>query len=74
MFNAWCLCLNPEHKGTFIQSMEVDPVGKNRLDFDCLYTPDEKKRMKPTKACSTMYALTNKDAAAVTDLLSGDFG
>ena len=52
----------------------MDPIGKNKVDFDCIYTPKEKKKLKPTKACMTMYAIDNKDASSVTELLLGDFG
>ena len=37
-FNAWCLCLNPELRGTFKQSDEVDPIPKNKIDKDYSYT------------------------------------
>ena len=74
VFNAWCLCLDPQYKGPFKQSNDVDPISKNKVDFDCIYTPAEKKRIKPTKSCMDMYAINNKDAAYVTELIMGDYG
>ena len=73
VFNAWCLCLNPELRGKFKQSDDVDPITKNKVDFDCIYTPSEKKRINPTRSCYTMYAMNNKDASFVTDILTGDY-
>ena len=54
VFNAWCGCLNPEYKGKFVQSTDVNPVGKNNIEDDCLYSPTEKKVIKPSKAALTM--------------------
>ena len=73
VFNAWCLCLEPQYKGPFKQSTDVDPITKNKVENDCIYTPAEKKSIRPTKACMDMYAKSNKDAAAVTELLMGDY-
>ena len=73
VFNAWCLCLNPKLRGKFKQSDDVDPITKNKVDFDCIYTPSEKKRINPTRSCYTMYAMNNKDASFVTDILTGDY-
>ena len=61
-------------RGTFKQSDDIDPITKNKVDFDCIYTPDEKRRIKPTKACYAMYAINNKDANFVTEVLNGDHG
>ena len=74
MFNVWCLCLDPQYKGPFKQSDEVDPISKNKVEYDCLYTPAEKKKKKPTKSCLDMYAINNKDAAYVMELLMEDYG
>ena len=46
---------------------------KNKVEDDCIYSPNEKKSVRPTKACMAMYAKNNKDAAAVTELLMGDY-
>ena len=74
VFNAWCLCLEPQYKGPFKQSSDVDPISKNKVESDCIYSPAEKKSLKPTKACMDMYAINNKDAATVVELLMGDYG
>ena len=74
VFDAWCLCLNPELRGTFKQSDEVDPITKNKIEPDCIYTPAEKNKKKPSKACMCMYAHNNKDASSVVELLQGDYG
>ncbi|MCG8623518.1 MAG: hypothetical protein MJE68_16190, partial [Proteobacteria bacterium] len=74
VFNSWCVCLEPKYKGPFKQSTDVDPITKNKVESDCIYTPAEKNTIKPTKACMEMYAINNKDAAKVTELLSGDYG
>ena len=68
------MCLEPCYKGPFKQSTEVDPTTKNKVESDCIYTPAEKKSIKPTKSCLEMYAINNKDAAIVTELLMGDYG
>ena len=74
VFKTWCNCLNPELRGKFKQSKDIDPVGQNRVEDDAIYTPQEKKRIKPSKDCITMYASSNGDAAFVKQLLMNDFG
>ena len=74
VFKAWCLCLNPELRGTFKQSDKVDPITKHKIDKDCIYTPAEKKKIKPTSSCIIMYAIDNHDAYVVCELLQGDYG
>ena len=44
VFLAWCLWLDLDLKGTFHKSNEVEPIGKNRIARDALYTPAEKKK------------------------------
>ena len=44
-----------------MQSMDVNPIGKNKIEDDCLYSPTEKKVIKPSKATLTMYARNNKN-------------
>ena len=39
-----------------MQSTEVNPIGKNKIEDDCLCSPTEKKTIKPTKATLAMYA------------------
>ena len=70
VFLAWCNWLDRDLKGTFYKSNEVEPVGKNRIARDALYTKAEKKRIKPTAECCKMYAMNNKDCYAVLDILS----
>ena len=74
IFNAWCLCLNPELRGTFKQSDEVDRITKNKIDKDFIYTPTEKKKIKPTSSCISMYDIDNHNAYVVCELLQGDYG
>ena len=68
------MCLEPQYKGSFKQSSDVDPVSKNKVESDCIYSPAEKKRIKPTKCCMDMYGINNKDADTVSKLLMGDYG
>ena len=69
VFLAWCLWLDSDLKGTFHRSNQVEPIGKNRIARDALYTPAEKKKIKPTAECSKMYAMFNKDCYSVLDVL-----
>ena len=74
VFNAWCVCLNPELRGAFMQSNKVDPITKNKIERDCIYTPAEKKKIKPNQSCMSMYAIDNHDAYVVCELLQGEYG
>ena len=47
----------------------MELIGKNRIARDALYTPAEKKKIKPTAECSKMYARSNKDCNLVLDVL-----
>ena len=69
VFLAWCLWLDSDLKGTFHRSNQVEPINKNRIARDALYTPAEKKKIKPTAECSKMYAMSNKDCYSVLDVL-----
>ena len=69
VFLAWCLWLDSDLKGTFHRSNQVEPINKNRIARDALYTPAEKKKIKPTAECSKMYAMSNKDCYSVLDIL-----
>ena len=57
-----------------MQSMDVNPIGKNKIEDDCLYSPTEKKVIKPSKATLTMYARNNKESAEIVEMLMGDYG
>ena len=61
-------------KGKFSRSLDIDPVGKNRVSDDTIYTPAEKKKLKPNKACLAMYTKNNDDANEIVELLIGDYG
>ena len=61
-------------KGKFSGSLDIDPVGKNRVSDDTIYTPGEKKKLKPNKACLAMYGKNNDDANEIVELLIGDYG
>ena len=74
VFNAWCNYVNDYMRGKFIQSHDVDPIGKNRIDYDCIYTPAEKKRLRPSKDCMAMYARSNEDAQKVVRMLQDNYG
>ena len=74
VFNAWCVYLNPELRGAFMQSNKVDPITKNKIERDCIYTPAEKKKIKPNQSCMLMYAIDNHDAYVVCELLQGNYG
>ena len=69
VFLAWCLWLDSDLKGTFHRSNQVEPINKNRIARDALYTPAEKKKIKLTAECSKMYAMSNKDCYSVLDVL-----
>ena len=66
--------MNPEYKGKFVQSTDVDPIGKNKIEDDCLYSPTEKKVIKPSKVTLTMYARNNQESAEIAETLMGDYG
>ena len=57
-----------------MQSTEVNPIGKIKIEDDCLYSPTEKKTIKPTKATLAMYARNNSESAEISETLMGDFG
>ena len=48
----------------------MELINKNRIARDALYTPAEKKKIKPTAECSKMYAMSNKDCYSVLDVLA----
>ena len=70
VFKTWITFLEPCYRGVHKESKEVEPVGQNKVERDTMYTPEEKKKLKPDKDCRLMYAANNKDARKVVDYLS----
>ena len=62
--------MTPELRGPCKESNEVEPVGRNKVERDAMYTPTEKKKLKPDKNCQIMYAVTNSEARKVVNRLS----
>ena len=53
-----------------MESTEVNAIGRNHVERDALYSPEEKKQLKPTEECMIMYAKSNKQAKKVVEHLS----
>ena len=70
VIKTWINFLEPCYRGVHKESKEVEPVGRNKVERDAMYTPDEKKKLKPDKDCRLMYAANNKDARKVVNYLS----
>ena len=70
VMKTWINFLEPCYRGVYKESKEVEPVGRNKIERDAMYTPDEKKKLKPDKDCRLMYAANNKDARKVVNYLS----
>ena len=70
MLKTWINFLTPELRGPCKESNEVEPVRRNKVERDAMYTPTEKKKLKPDKNCQIMYAVTNSEARKVVNRLS----
>ena len=66
VIKTWINFLEPCYRGVHKESKEVEPVGWNKVERDAMYTPDEKKKLKPDKDCRLMYAANNKDAGKLS--------
>ena len=51
------------------ESTDVEPIGCNKVERDAMYTPNEKKRLKPDKKSQDMYAVNNNESKKVVDRL-----
>ena len=71
MLKSWINYFEKELRGTFVESKEVNAVGKNRIERDALYSNKEKKELRPNQACMNMYAKSNRDAEKAVRYCSG---
>ena len=55
--------------GAAKESTDVEPIGRNKVERDAMYTPNEKKRLKPDKKSQDMYAVNNNESKKVVDRL-----
>ena len=55
--------------GAAKESTDVEPIGHNKVERDAMYTPNEKKRLKPDKKSQDMYAVNNNESKKVVDRL-----
>ena len=56
-------------RGAAKESTDVEPIGRNKVECDAMYTPNEKKRLKPDKKSQDMYAVNNNESKKVVDRL-----
>ena len=56
-------------RGPLLTCNEVNATSRNKIERDAIYTPQEKKRLKPNQDCITMYAKNNQEAKQVCSLL-----
>ena len=56
-------------RGPLLQCNEVNATPWNKIERDAIYTPGEKKDLKPNKDCITMYARNNHEAKQVCSFL-----
>ena len=65
VLKTWINFLTPELRGPCKESTEVEPVGRNKMERDAMYTPSEKKKLKPDKDSQIMYAVNNNESKKV---------
>ena len=56
-------------RGPQIECNEVLPTSRNKVERDAIYTPKEKKRLKPNDNCITMYGKNNQEADKIASIL-----
>ena len=56
-------------RGAAKESTDVEPIGRNKVERDAMYAPNEKKRLKPDKKSQDMYAVNNNESKKVVDRL-----
>ena len=69
---TWVNFLEEELRGPRLNTDEVHPISRNKIERDAIYSPAEKKTLRPKADCIAMYAKNNSDAAKVVKIL-GDF-
>ena len=61
--------MTPDLRGAPKESIDVEPIGRNKVERDAMYTPAEKKKLKPDKKSQDMYAVNNNESKKVVDRL-----
>ena len=56
-------------RGPLLESKEVNASSWKKIERDTIYTPGEKRDLKPYKNCIAMYAKNNHEAKQVCSLL-----
>ena len=63
---AW---LDSSQKGKWIKATDLNPAVSSNIDKKDLYSQAEKKKIKPTEACYTIYLKSNNKAKNVVNFL-----
>ena len=65
--------LSREQKGKWFRSEEMDPLNPQRIPKKDLYTKEQRKKFKPTEACTIMFVDENRKANQVVNYLKNAF-
>ena len=69
---SWINFFDEPLRGPFLESDEVHPISRNKIERDAIYNPKEKKLLKPNANCFKMYGSSNHEANKIAETL-GDF-
>ena len=69
VLNCMITFLEEPLRGPQIKCNEVLPTSRNKVEQDAIYTPKEKKRLKPNDNCIAMYGKNNEEAEEIASIL-----
>ena len=70
VLNCMISFLEEPLRGPQLKCTEVHPTSRNKVEQDAIYTPKEKKQLKPKENCITMYGKNNEEAEEIASIIS----
>ena len=72
--NVWSKYLEEKYQGPILECEEVLLSGRNKVDWDSIFTPKEKKKLKPTQDMMDLYCESNSEADSIIKKLEKKYG
>ena len=66
--------MDSKYKGAWVKSSDIEnPANPHKVVKKDLYTPEQKKKIKPTEDCYLMYVDSNETVKNITNYLKRNF-
>ena len=70
---AYIVWLDSKNRGQWIKSSDIDPLKPVKLQKKDLYSPSQRKKIRPSEQCTVMYLDSNQKAKHVSNYLQENY-